>query len=419
MHADGRRLPVRGAKQRLVLGTLLLHANGVVSTERLIAAIWGEHPPDTAEKALQVHISQLRKLLAAPVIETRAPGYLLRIQDDLLDAARFERLRGVAATTHDPGDRARILTQALALWRGPALADVEPTDALRGELARLETLRLHAVESRIAADLTCGRHLELVPELETLVAHHPLRERLRADLMLALYRSGRQADALAVFGDTRARLVAELGVEPSRELRDLQAGILVQDPALDLPVDAQAAGLIGREREMALLRTVVDTGMAGNGAVVLLSGEPGIGKSRLAEAVTAYAVAGGAAAARGRCWEAGGAPTYGPWVQAIRTATDEIDPTMLRDVASAGLVLGPAGEPPDHDTSSQFRLYAGVSRLLRKIAAARPLALWLDDLHAADAGSIDLLRYVVADLARSSVVLVCTYRDTEGGHPTR
>jgi DNA-binding SARP family transcriptional activator len=383
----------------------------------LIDAIWGDRPPDTAVKALQVHISQLRKVLAAPVIETRPPGYLLRIEDDRLDVAHFERLRGVAATTPAPRDRARLLTEALALWRGPALADVEPPDALRGELARLETLRLHTLESRVAADLACGRHVEVVPELQTLIARHPLRERLRADLMLALYRSGRQAEALSLFGDTRARLVAELGVEPGRELRDLHARILAQDPALDLPVDPRTAGLIGREREMALLRAVVDGALAGRGVVVLLSGEPGIGKSTIAEAVTAYAAAQGAVAALGQCWEAGGAPTYGPWVPAIRTVAEELGPALLQDSALTGLLPELADESARHrDDGSRFQLFAAVSRLLRRVAAARPLVLWLDDLHAADAGSIELLRYLVGDLVRSPIVVIGTYRDTEDGH---
>jgi DNA-binding SARP family transcriptional activator/tetratricopeptide (TPR) repeat protein len=223
----GRRLPLPGAKQRALLAVLCLHANEVVSSDRLIDALWADDPPQSPQAALQYHVSQLRKLLGPERIETRPPGYVLRLSGEELDLARFERLH----------EEARF-AEALALWRGPALADFEYTEFARGEIARLEELRLAALEERIEADLEHGRHAEVVGELEALVHAQPLRERPRARLMLALYRCGRQAEALALYKDTRELLVGELGIEPGEELQQLERQILNQDPSL-LPVEEE------------------------------------------------------------------------------------------------------------------------------------------------------------------------------------
>jgi DNA-binding SARP family transcriptional activator len=219
---DGARVDLGGAKQHALLACLLLDANRVVSTERLIDALWEESPPEQARKALQVYVSQLRKALGQGRILTRNPGYLLRLEDGELDLERFRRLR-------EKGE----LAQALALYRGPPLADFEGERFAESEIARLQELRLATSEDRIEADLAAGRHAALVGELESLVVEHPLRERLRGQLMLALYRSGRQAEALEAFQSARRALVDELGIEPSRGLRDLQHAILEQEPALE------------------------------------------------------------------------------------------------------------------------------------------------------------------------------------------
>jgi DNA-binding SARP family transcriptional activator len=231
--ADGDTLNVRGAKQSALLAVLLLNANRVVSSDRLIDALWDEGPPDTARKALQVYVSQLRKLLGRATVVTRPPGYLLQVAQGGLDLDRFEGLVREARGA-EPETAAAKLQEALSLWRGPPLADFAYDRFARPEIARLEELRLVALEERIEADLALGRDAELVGELEALGAEHPLRERLRGQLMLALYRSGRQAEALEVYQDTRRALVEELGIEPTRAVHDLERAILVQDPALDV-----------------------------------------------------------------------------------------------------------------------------------------------------------------------------------------
>src|SRR4051812_44586182 len=217
---NGRALPCKGAKQRLLLAALLLHANEVVSSDRLIDALWGDNPPATATKALQMHISQLRRLLAPDILVTRPPGYELRVADDELDLERFDtavRQARTALGQRHLREAADLLASALAMWRGPPLADLSFEEFLQPEIARLEELRLAALEDRIEADLALGRHGELVAELEALAVEHPLRERIHAQLMTALYRCGRQADALGVYRETRRRLVDELGLEPNRE----------------------------------------------------------------------------------------------------------------------------------------------------------------------------------------------------------
>jgi DNA-binding SARP family transcriptional activator len=239
---QGRPLALGGARQRALLALLLTRANEVVSTDRLIDELWGERPPKAADNALQYHVSRLRKLLApSETIVTKEPGYLIRVGPDDLDLLRFERLVEEGQRS-SPEAAARLLRQALALWRGPALADVAHESFAQPEILRLEELRLVALERRIDADLALSRDAELVAELEALVRTHPLRERLRAQLMLALYRSGRQADALKVYRETRRLLVDELGIEPSPILHELEQAILHQDPELSLRVDAVARG---------------------------------------------------------------------------------------------------------------------------------------------------------------------------------
>jgi DNA-binding SARP family transcriptional activator/streptogramin lyase len=226
-------------KQRALLGVLLLHPNQVVSTDRLIDELWGERPPATAGKLVQTYVSQLRRLLGSDAIVTRAPGYLLRVDDDALDAARFHRLietsRGFAASgQHAPA--VDLYRKALALWRGPPLADVVFESYSRNEAEQLEEERLAALMERIDCDLALERHEELLAELQALVRQYPHRERLRAQLMLALYRSGRQVEALAAYQDARRVLVDELGIEPGHQLHELERAILRHDRALEAPL---------------------------------------------------------------------------------------------------------------------------------------------------------------------------------------
>jgi DNA-binding SARP family transcriptional activator len=230
----GGPLALGGVKQRSLLAILLLQANELVSTDRLIDQLWGATPPATCAKSIQVYVSRLRKELGDGRLVTQAPGYLLRVDPSELDLARFEQLAAEARRT-DPDTAARKLREALALWRGPALADLAYEPFAQPEIARLEELRMAVLEQRIDADLAVGRHAELVGELEAMIARHPLRERLRGQLMLALYRSARQAEALDAYRGARRELSEELGLEPSEQLRQLEQAILRQDPALDLP----------------------------------------------------------------------------------------------------------------------------------------------------------------------------------------
>jgi DNA-binding SARP family transcriptional activator len=252
---DGEELPLAGQKQRALIALLLLDANRVVSTDRLIDALWGQQPPRTAATSLQNFVSQLRKLLGPETLVTRPPGYELRVPPQQLDLDRFTLL--VDEARGAPADeRAAKLRLALALWRGPPLADVGFESFAQGEIARLEELRLGTLEDRVEAELEAGRHAETVGELESLADEHPLRERLRAQLMLALYRSGRQAEALQIYHETRRVLVDELGIDPSPSLQQLHGAILRQDPALD-------AGTPARRPSEDRLEDVVETMLAG------------------------------------------------------------------------------------------------------------------------------------------------------------
>jgi DNA-binding SARP family transcriptional activator len=226
---DGQALDVGGAKQRALLAFLLLHANEVVSTDRLIEALWEDDPPETAQKALQVYVSQLRKTLGRERIMTREPGYVLTVEEGEFDLERFQRLAGEGK-----------LEEALRLSRGPPLPEFSYARFARSDILRLEELQLACLGQRIDRDLTEGRHAQIVGELEALVAEHPLKEGLRAQLMICLYRSGRQAEALTTYQEGRHLLAEELGLEPSEQLKRLEKAILQHDPALDGPPSTKA-----------------------------------------------------------------------------------------------------------------------------------------------------------------------------------
>ena len=242
--ADGRQVQLAGARQRTVLAILLLHAGEVVSTDRLIDELWGDRPPADAQTALQQHVSRLRRQLEPhAVLVTRAPGYVIELEPGQLDLDRFRALRDRGRTELDEGranEAARSFRAALELWRGRALADLENEPFAHDLIAALEDERLATLEARIDADLALGVHAELVGELRNHVRRHPLRERPRAQLMLALYRAGRQAEALDAYADARRVLVEELGLEPGPELQRLQQSILTHDVQLEAPSHRRA-----------------------------------------------------------------------------------------------------------------------------------------------------------------------------------
>jgi DNA-binding SARP family transcriptional activator len=293
---EGRALELRGLKRRAVLALLLLRANEVVSRDRLIDELWEEHPPANASAALQNHVSRLRKELGPDVLVTKESGYLLVVDPDALDVRRFETLVAEAEALEAPERRAK-LDEALSLWRGRALGDLLDEHALAVESSRLEGLRLSALEHRIDADLELGLHEQAVPELEALIVEHPLREHLRALLILALYRCGRQAEALDAYRETRRMLVEELGIEPGSELRELEKAILCQDPALAVPQaprpqparpSAPMPGTSRRRRRSQLLLVAAAMLLAGAGvaAAIVVSGKTPAGQLQAAGATT-------------------------------------------------------------------------------------------------------------------------------------
>jgi DNA-binding SARP family transcriptional activator/WD40 repeat protein len=287
-------------RQRSVLVLLLLHRNEPVARDRLVDALWGESPPATATKVLQNYIGRLRRALddrEGRRLQTHGHAYALRVEDGELDVDRFERLLragGDALGDGRPQEAAQWIRDALALWRGPALADVAYEAFAQPEVARLDERRLVALERRIDADLALGRHADLIAELDGLIAQNPLREHLRGQRMLGLYRCGRQAEALEGYRDARTVLIGEIGVEPGAELRRLHEAILRQDPALEveppdpLPRDLDARRMppmAGREQELRWLRERWERARAGRGSLIAVVGDVGSGKTRLAAAL--------------------------------------------------------------------------------------------------------------------------------------
>jgi DNA-binding SARP family transcriptional activator len=435
---DGRLLPLGSPKQRALLALLLVHANEMISRDRIIEELWAEAPPASVESAFHVYLSRVRRLLVSAagggLLTREGHGYRLRIEPDQLDATRFEGLvdkGGEALAAGKVRLAADHFRDALGLWRGPALADLQAERFALAAGARLDEERVSALEQRLQADLALGRHRRLIGELQALVADHPYRERLRGQLMVALYRSGRQTEALRAYQQARRTLVDELGLEPSSELKALEQAILRQDPALE-PAAAEAAAetarstFVGRKSELAELSAALEDALSGCGRLCLLGGEPGIGKSRLAEEVITQARVRGAQVLVGRCWEAGGAPAYWPWVQALRTYLREAEPEALRmqlggRVADVTQILPElreilpelSGRAAVGGESARFRLFDATTQFLRNASERRPILVVLDDLHAADEPSLLLLQFVARELGSMGILLIGAFRDVD------
>ena len=472
----GRSAGFARRKPRALLAALVINANQVVSADRLIDALWGECPPSSAPNTLQGYVSQVRQAFAslgshrddAPLIRTQAPGYVLVVDPEHIDARRFERLAAEARqamAAFDPDEASRLFHEALSLWRGPALAEFVDEDFAFLEAARLGELRLAAIEDRADAELALGHHVDLVAELQRLVAEHPLRERLWGQLMLALYRAGRQADALRAFQTARRLLADELGIDPGPALRKIEADLLAQAPALNWapspggnhqvkagdppgrssrpgvaheqlgfprPLTMGASvGYVGRKQLLAYLADISGQALGGAFRAVFLTGEPGVGKTRTVAEVARVAHAQGAIVLYGRCDEDLAVP-YQPFVEALGWYTTHTSAPQLGRHPAELTRLQPLlpsrvadlGSPVSSDPrSEEYLLFEATGSWLFELARAQPVVLVLDDLHWAPKPVVLLLRHLLraatADAESIPMLVLGTYRDTEVGrdHP--
>ena len=446
--AEGRPLAVGGRRERAVLALLLLSANRVVSSERLADELWPDRLPKEALHSLRVAVSRLRKVLheaaGAEVLCTVSPGYVIRTDPDTLDLARFESLLVRARAEmarHQPQQAGESLREALSLWRGAALADLAETAFARAESARLEEARLTALEARVEADLVSGRHAELPAELDSLTRAHPLRETLWGQRMLALYRSGRQADALRVFRELRQILGEELGIEPSARLVDLESAMLRQEPGLEWKAAAPelepepGAGapfsdrtpFVGREAEQTELRRLVAQVRSGTGTLIMIGGEPGVGKTRLAEELSVDCSREGFQTFTGHCYEMAGAVPYVPLVEAYEQALARAPgpeafrrflggeaPEIARLVPMLRRVCPDIPPPLDLPADQERRyLFNSIWEVLARTARSRPTLLVLDDIHWADEPTMLLIQHLAERIAEVPVLMVGLYRDSE------
>jgi DNA-binding SARP family transcriptional activator/tetratricopeptide (TPR) repeat protein len=469
---DDGPVVVPGAKCRALLALLLVRANELVPSGRLIEDLWEGDPPESATPTLQSYVYQVRKSLGPGSVRTGHTGYVLELEPDRLDALRFEGvLRDVAAADRAaPGWIAARLGEALDWWRGSPLADFEDASWARPEITRLEELRIRALEDRIDARLALGEHTRLVSDVESLVGQHPLRERLWRQLMVALYRSDRQAEALRAYGRLRQHLGEELGIEPSNDLARLEEAILLHKPELDWqpglaastpgerlstlmahglrerpstvsdlsrgsasePIPTQSALrrrtgelFVGRGAELELVREAWTQTLRGDRRVVLIGGEPGVGKTRLAAELACAARDDGALILHGRCDEGMGVP-YQPFVEALRDDVHLCVGTGLRErlgryagelvrlVPEIGdeLIDLPARLRSDPETE-QYRLFDAVAGWLAAVSAQSPALLVLDDLHWATAPTVLLLRHLVRWSDPVRLMIIGTYRNSE------
>ena len=410
-------------QQRALLAALALRADEVVSTDRLVADLWGENAPASATGSLQNTVSALRKVIGREVLLTHSPGYRLAIGRDAVDVNRFEQLLGEAREA-EPAARATVLREALDLWHGPALADFDEESFARFEAARLNELRVAAQEDRIDAELELGRHAKLVGELEQLAATHPLRERLRGQLMLALYRCGRQAEALEVYRAARLALADELGLDPSPSLQELERRILKQDASLDVanggglqiphaPNHAQvtvvatepALTIVGRRTELAEIDRRITAAAGGRSTTLLIRGEPGIGKSTL----LAYAAAraDGATILRASGIESQAEFGFAGLASILAPVVALMDrlPEPQTGVLTGALGLGPT--PP----GDPFAVSVATLSLISAAAERGPLIVLVDDAQWLDAPSQQALVFCARRLHAEGVALIVALRD--------
>ncbi|MTD15015.1 AAA family ATPase [Nakamurella sp. YIM 132087] len=465
---SGRTLELGPARRRTTLAALLVDAGHVVPIDTLVDRIWDGAPPANPLTTVHAYVSRLRSGLRGSgspddtrpgPLETVAPGYRLSVPTNAVDAARFARLVTEADTSFRAGDLGpaeQALAAAGALWRDEPYADI-PSAFARNEATRLTGLYGRLEEIGIDVDLARGRHALLVERLRTMVAADPLREGIQAALMLALYRSGRQADALTVFQSVRGLLADELGADPSRQLQTLHERILRQDTDLDLPAGAVTAGpravtapaappeqapadrteqasstrLIGRERELARVREILDSsGAAPYPAVVAVTGEAGIGKTRLLDELAGTADP-GIVVAWGRSWDHEGVPPLWPWVEVLREIARGVgEDVVAAAVAGRGsavlaldpdLVSGPAPGsrmPQGTIEDSEVRMFDGILHFLGAVTDRRKVLVLLEDVHWADPATRRFTEYAVTHRLASGLALVLTARaQSDDGGP--
>ena len=426
---DGADLPLGGDLPRRLLAALLLAEGRPVSTDGLAEALWAGAPPSSATGTLHSTISRLRRTLEAggqaAVLRFDRAGYRPDVDADAVDARRFVQLtrEGRALIGSDPAAALTRFTEAEALWRGPALAEFADRDFARPAAARLNELRVDTHEDAIEAQLALGAGAALLDQLAELTSAHPLRERLRGQHAVALYRAGRQADALAVVAATRRLLRDELGLDLSAALQELETRLLRQDPLLrpaQRPrpdagrVTAGTRCTAGRDGELALLRALITETTAGEVRFGLLEGEPGIGKTRLLEEVATLAAAAGARAVWGHCADSPVVPAYWPWVEALRSLQGDQVPNA--EAGELAALLAPsAGQDQEPSDARRFRLFELVTEELLSAARSAPLVVLLEDLHWADPASAELLHHLSVRLHGVPVAVVASLRELEMG----
>ena len=452
--SGGQWLPLGSPKQRALLAALVISANRVVAVDHLVEELWGDEAPARAMASLQAYVSRLRRLLqpAGPnrsrsdVIVTQPPGYLLRIDPAAVDAVRFERGAVDGMRLLADGDAVaalQALDTALGLWRGAPYADFMFEEFAQGEIARLNELRLAAVEARLVALTRAGQVGTAIAEAEALVRDDPLREGAWAALMTGLYLAGRQADALRAYQRSRAVFAEELGIEPAPALQELEASILRQSPDLGATPAAPSVvavpaapepveeTIVGRAGELAEVDTVLVEALAGRGRAVVIHGEPGIWKSCLAAEVASRAEAAGAIVGQGGGAEGEVTPAYWPWTRALRQLLDGIErdavPEGVRrsiaelarlDPALTGWADGvTAPAPPDEPDLARARLQHAAVDAVVGLAGVRPVAVVLEDLQWADQSSLQLLSLLGPELAGVPVLVAVTHRDEEPAPP--
>ena len=430
-------VPLGGVKERCLLAALAVRCGEAVSTGCLVDALWADDPPRTAAKTLQNYVLRVRRALTragGPAIVTLPDGYCLRAAPGVVDAILAESLIGEGRRTMaggDPAGAAGLLRRALGLWRGPVLGEFAGRPFAAAEALRLEELREAALEDLSDAELALGRHHEVVGGLEALVASGPLRERRWGQLMVALYRDGRQAEALDAFGRLRQVLRQDLGVDPSAELRHLHQAILQQSPELawhprQRPREAAVREYFGRTSEMSRLLARFDDAAAGRGGVVLLAGEPGIGKSHALRQLAGAVRPGSAVVLAGRCMEGAWVPPFRPFAEAIAGYGELVSPRQLQaDLGLAGPALAQivprlsellpdlAAPPPLQPDEERFRLLDAAAQFFTAVSARAAVLLVLDDLQWADAGTAMMMRHVARSRGHRRLLIAGAYRTTE------